>query len=51
MLEDVLIQVTQDSAQSTRFVGDTSPFVDVRPDAYYTTLRAPCFKEYYAATR
>ncbi|MEL0329634.1 MAG: S-layer homology domain-containing protein, partial [Deltaproteobacteria bacterium] len=35
MLEDVLIQVTQDSAQSTRFVGDTSPFVDVRPDAYY----------------
>ena len=35
MLEDVLIQVTQDTAQSTRFVGDTSPFVDVRPDAYY----------------
>lgn len=35
MLEDVLIQVTQDQNQSTRFVGDTSPFVDVRPDAYY----------------
>jgi hypothetical protein len=35
MLEDVLIQVTQNSALSTRFVGDTSPFVDVRPDAYY----------------
>ncbi len=35
MLEDVFIQVTQDSAQSTRFVGDTSPFIDVRPDAYY----------------
>ena len=35
MLEDVLMQVTQDTTQSTRFVGDTSPFVDVRPDAYY----------------
>ncbi len=35
MLEDVLIQVTQDPKLATMFVGDTSPFRDVRPDAYY----------------
>lgn len=35
MLEDVLIQVTQDASLATKFVGDTSPWQDVRADAYY----------------
>ena len=35
MLEDVLIQVTKDRALSRRFIGEASPWPDVRPDAYY----------------
>lgn len=35
MLEDILIQVTKDRALARRFVGDTSPWPDVRSDAYY----------------
>ena len=35
MLEDILIKVTQDQRLSTRFVGEKSPWSDVRSDAYY----------------
>ena len=35
MLEDILIKVTQDKGLSTRFLGDRSPWSDVRSDAYY----------------
>ena len=35
MLEDILIKVTQDKGLSTKFLGDRSPWSDVRSDAYY----------------
>ena len=35
VLEDVLIQVTQDKRLGTRFVGQPSPWPDTRADAYY----------------
>ena len=35
MLEDILIKVTQDQALATRFIGEKSPWSDVRADAYY----------------
>ena len=35
MLEDILIKVTQDKGLSTQFLGDRSPWSDVRSDAYY----------------
>lgn len=35
MLEDILIQVTKDRGLSTRFIGESSPWPDVREDAFY----------------
>ena len=35
MMEDILIQITQNPKLSTRFFGESSPFTDVRNDAYY----------------
>ncbi len=35
MLEDILIRVTQESGLSTSFIGEKSPWQDVRADAYY----------------
>ncbi|MBF0351208.1 MAG: S-layer homology domain-containing protein [SAR324 cluster bacterium] len=35
MMEDILVRVTQDSRLSTKFVGEPSPWIDVRPDAFY----------------
>lgn len=35
MLEDILIQVTKDATLSTRFIGESSPWPDVRESAYY----------------
>ncbi len=35
MLEDILIQVTRDRSLATRFIGDSSPWPDVREDAFY----------------
>lgn len=35
MLEDILIQVTQNKKLSTKFIGEKSPWPDVRADAFY----------------
>lgn len=35
ILEDILIQVTKDRSLSTRFIGESSPWPDVRPSAFY----------------
>ena len=35
MLQDVLVQVTRDQSIETRYIGESSPFPDVRPDLYY----------------
>lgn len=35
MLEDILIKVTQDKRLATRFVGESSPWPDVREDAFF----------------
>ena len=35
MLEDILIRVTQDRKLATRFVGEPSPWPDVREDVFY----------------
>lgn len=35
MLEDILIQVTQDPMIATQFVGESSPWIDVREDVFY----------------
>ena len=35
MLEDILIKVMQDQALATQFIGEKSPWSDVRADAYY----------------
>jgi hypothetical protein len=35
MLEDILIKVMQDQTLATRFIGEKSPWSDVRADAYY----------------
>ena len=35
MLEDILIKVTQDQRLSTKFLGEKTPWIDVRNDAYY----------------
>lgn len=35
MIEDVLIKVTGDNALATKFIGQTSPFPDLRSDLPY----------------
>ena len=35
MLQDIMIKVTKDEALASKFVGEESPFSDVRPDAWY----------------
>lgn len=40
MVEDILIKITGDEGLATKFIGDTSPFPDVRPDMpYYNAIR------------
>ena len=39
MLQDVLVQVTRDQSIETRYIGESSPFPDVRPDLYYNAAR------------
>ena len=38
MLQDVLVQVTRDQSIETRYIGESSPFPDVRPDLIITML-------------
>jgi len=35
MIQDVLVKVSRDRKIETLFIGETSPFPDVRPDMYY----------------
>ncbi|MFO8049929.1 MAG: S-layer homology domain-containing protein [Desulfosudaceae bacterium] len=35
MIEDILIKITGDESLATRFIGSTSPFPDLRNDAFY----------------
>ena len=35
MIQDVLVKVSRDRKIATQFIGETSPFPDVRPDVYY----------------
>ena len=35
MIQDVLVKVSRDRTIETQFIGETSPFPDVRPDLYY----------------
>ena len=35
MIQDVLVKVSRDRKIETKFIGETSPFPDVRPDMYY----------------
>ncbi len=35
ILEDILISLTNDESLATRFIGESSPWQDVRPDAFY----------------
>ncbi|MGK5095310.1 hypothetical protein WDW89_25270 [Deltaproteobacteria bacterium TL4] len=35
MIEDILIRVTQDRSLATRYIGDQSPWRDVREDVFY----------------
>jgi len=35
MIQDVLVKVSRDRKIETQFIGETSPFPDVRPDMYY----------------
>ncbi len=35
IIEDILIKVTGDNVLATKFIGQTSPFPDLRPDLPY----------------
>ncbi|MEW6774698.1 MAG: hypothetical protein AB1405_00220 [Bdellovibrionota bacterium] len=42
MIEDILIKITGDQDLATKFIGDTSPFPDVRNDAPYFNAIMVC---------